>query len=132
VIFLDTNIWLYGYTDEDDRKHRKAVQLAALTDVVLSSQIINELVVNLLRKKLISEQSLRELVHELYADYQILPLIEEDIMKASSLREKYRFSYWDSLIVACSLRANCQLLYSEDMQHQLVVDGKLRIVNPFV
>jgi len=41
---------------------------------------------------------------------------------ASRLREKYSFSFWDSIIVATAKTANCDLLMSEDMQDGLVID----------
>jgi predicted nucleic acid-binding protein len=41
------------------------------------------------------------------------------------------FSHYDSLIVATALSINCSVLYSEDLQHGQVVDGRLTIVNPF-
>ncbi len=55
----------------------------------------------------------------------------ETVLFASSLREKYKFSYWDSLIVSSALKNNCKILYTEDMHHGLIVDGVLEIVNPF-
>jgi len=30
-----------------------------------------------------------------------------------------------------SIEAGCEILYSEDMQHNLLIEQKLRIVNPF-
>lgn len=52
------------------------------------------------------------------------------LTKASELREKYSLSYWDSLIVASALTADCEILYSEDMQDGLRVEQRLDIVNP--
>jgi len=52
-------------------------------------------------------------------------------MKSSQLRDKYSFSFWDSSIVASALHADARLLFSEDMQAGLIVEGKLEIVNPF-
>lgn len=49
---------------------------------------------------------------------------------AWALIDRYRFAWWDAQIVAAARRANCALLLSEDMQHELDVDGT-RIVNPF-
>ena len=49
---------------------------------------------------------------------------------ASKLRQNHRFSYWDSLIVASALKAQAEIIYSEDMQHGLVVDKILTIINP--
>jgi predicted nucleic acid-binding protein len=48
------------------------------------------------------------------------------------LAELYQFSVYDSMIVAAALLADCHILYSEDMQHGLLVEGSLRIQNPFV
>jgi predicted nucleic acid-binding protein len=52
-------------------------------------------------------------------------------LRASRLRSQQAFSYWDSLIVSAALEAGCTLLYSEDMQHGQLVEGQLRIINPF-
>lgn len=51
--------------------------------------------------------------------------------KAAKLREKHLFSYYDSLIVSSALLGECNILYSEDMQHNLKVEKTLTIVNPF-
>jgi predicted nucleic acid-binding protein len=50
---------------------------------------------------------------------------------AIELAEQYGFAIFDALIVAAALRADAETLWSEDMQHGMVVDGKLRIANPF-
>ena len=47
-----------------------------------------------------------------------------------SVASKYNVSFWDSLIIASALDNKCTLLYSEDMQHGLLVDNKLKVVNP--
>ena len=52
------------------------------------------------------------------------------LLKASEIRERYGFSFWDSLIVAAALKGEADLLCSEDMQSGFEIDG-LRIVNPF-
>ncbi len=50
---------------------------------------------------------------------------------AWSLIDRHGFSWWDALIVAAALRQECTLLLSEDLQHNLVVDNRLTIINPF-
>ena len=55
---------------------------------------------------------------------------QQQHLRASRLRETASFSFWDSLIVAAALDAGCSTLYSEDMQHGQIVDGRLMIVNP--
>jgi len=53
------------------------------------------------------------------------------LLKASALREQYAFSFWDSTIVSSALQAGASVLYSEDMQAGLVVENRVRIINPF-
>jgi predicted nucleic acid-binding protein len=47
------------------------------------------------------------------------------------VKDKYRYSYWDSMIIASALDSKCSILYSEDMQHGQVIDKDLIILNPF-
>jgi predicted nucleic acid-binding protein len=54
------------------------------------------------------------------------------VRKAIDLAKRYSLSHWDSLIVAAALMADCRTLYSEDMQHGLVFDKQLAVVNPFL
>jgi predicted nucleic acid-binding protein len=56
----------------------------------------------------------------------------EVIQKALKLNSKYGYSYYDCLILASALLNDCEYLYSEDMQHNQLIEGKLKIVNPFL
>ena len=62
-----------------------------------------------------------------------LPLAPDLVLfeSAWSLADRYGFSWWDALIVAAALRQECTLLLSEDLQHNLVIDNRLTIINPF-
>jgi len=51
---------------------------------------------------------------------------------ASRIRTAHQFSYWDSLIIASALEGGCTILYSEDMQHGQVIDGRLTVLNPLL
>jgi predicted nucleic acid-binding protein len=51
--------------------------------------------------------------------------------RAHLLRERYKFSFYDSVIVASALRARCKILYFEDLQHGQVIEKQLRVTNPF-
>ena len=35
------------------------------------------------------------------------------------------------MIAAAALRADCETLWSEDLQHGMLLDGRLKVVNPF-
>ncbi len=49
-----------------------------------------------------------------------------------SLIKKYDLQLFDAMIVSAALEAGCEILYTEDMHHQLLVEAKLRIINPFI
>jgi predicted nucleic acid-binding protein len=55
-----------------------------------------------------------------------------DIERTLALKEKYGYSWWDSLLLASSLETECEILYSEDMQGGQVIEETLVICNPFV
>ena len=51
---------------------------------------------------------------------------------ARNLLDRYDFQLFDSIVVASALEADCQILYSEDFQHDLLVENRLKIINPFI
>ena len=51
---------------------------------------------------------------------------------ARYLLDRYDFQLFDSIIIASSIEANCHILYSEDLQHGLMVENRIQIINPFV
>lgn len=50
----------------------------------------------------------------------------------TNVREQYRYSFYDSLIIAGARMTGSAILYSEDMQHGQVIDAALTIQSPFV
>jgi len=56
---------------------------------------------------------------------------KKDIRKAMTIKERYKYNYWDSLIIASALQNNCSILYTEDLQDGQVIENALKIVNPF-
>jgi len=131
AVFIDTNIWLYAFLDtEESEKSTRAKELLQQTEPMLSTQVVNEICVNLMKKVGFSEEQISQLITALYEKYPIVELDENILLTASQLRQEYAFSFWDSLIVACALEANAEILYSEDMQAGLIVRGVLKIINP--
>ena len=54
------------------------------------------------------------------------------LLQASKLRERYIFSFWNSLIVATALSVQAARLISEDMQNGLIIENILEIINSFL
>ena len=136
-VFVDSNIFLYAFTTIDENSKEKEIEKHAiaskiiLEEINISTQVINEVSNNMLRKLKFSNSEVREFVESCYARYNIINFSEELFVVASEIREKYNISYYDSLIVSAGLKANATILYSEDMHNGLVVNEQLRIVNPF-
>lgn len=133
-LFVDTNIWLYALIpNADDPKHVLAAEfILGLTQPLINSQVIREASSNLLKKTGIAEVKLRSIIQDWYRACEVHPSNAAQHMLASELRQRYAFSYWDSLIVAAALDAGCTTLASEDMQHGQTIDGRLTIINPLV
>ncbi|MFN0048741.1 MAG: hypothetical protein ACKVOU_06435, partial [Cytophagales bacterium] len=57
---------------------------------------------------------------------------EVQISKAFALQALYKYQFFDCIIIASALEANCTKLYSEDLEHGQIIENKLTIVNPFL
>ncbi len=131
--FVDSNIWLYAFMEgQDADKTALAQNLVRRGYLVVSTQIINEVCVNLVKKAKLEEARIQNIIEDFYLKYTVVRLDKDILLKASELRERYKFSYWDSLVVACALAADASVLYSEHMDTSLVIEGRLRITNPLV
>lgn len=127
--FLDSNILIYAFTV--DQRALKARQLLEESPAI-SVQGLNEFC-NVARRKLGKDW---EWVMESIGAIRVfcrsvLPITIETHERALRLAERYGFATFDALIVASALEADCDVLWSEDMHHGLVIDNRLRIANPF-
>lgn len=132
--FIDSNIWLYALLlQQDVAKMEQASRLLAQVgrDALISSQVVIEVVANLIKKRALDEDGVRVIIESMYAQYKVVESNRSVMLDASRLRGSYALSYWDSLIVAAALTANASILYSEDLQNGLIIDTRLKIVNPF-
>ena len=111
-------------------KSSHAKKILTQTEPILSVQVINEICVNLIKKAGFTEEQISQLVEAFYEKYPIIEMDESILLDASQLQQEYALSFWDSIVVACALAAEAQILYSEDMQHGLVVRETLEIKNP--
>lgn len=134
-IFIDTNIFVYSaLEDEEERiKHEKAIDFLEKmeeADVVVSTQVLNEFYSTLIKHN-IPEEDIQERINVIIEN-SVISLITVNTIKSSwDIRKRYKFSLWDSLIIASAIENECSRLYSEDMQHNQLLDNKLRITNPF-
>ena len=129
-IFVDSNIWLYAFMEVGEKKET-ALGIISKENCILSTQIINEVCVNLIKKADYGEEDISKLVKSFYRKYQIENIDKDTILKSSALRAKVEISYWDSLVIASAVKSGCKIIYTEDMQHNQKIEGKLKIIDPF-
>ena len=134
-VFVDTNVWVYLYLQDNDEKYKIAEEFLTNNNqdavFIISWQIINEVSNTLLRYKH-EEVEIRKYIEQLCKACTIQDFTKEIVLTASSLRERYSLSFWDSILVGSALFSECNILVSEDMQDGLKIDGKLLIKNIFV
>jgi predicted nucleic acid-binding protein len=127
--FADTNIIVYAQSD-DDTKTATAIKLLEAGPVI-SAQVVNETVATLTRKYGFSLPDAHQVATSLLVACEVVPVDAATIREAIRLTTRYQLSHWDSLIVSAALLAGCDTLHSEDMQHGLVIEERLTVVNPF-
>jgi predicted nucleic acid-binding protein len=127
--FLDSNVLVYAFTS-DPRADRAQVLLARGCSIGV--QGLNEFA-NVARRKLrMTWIEVREALAAIRTLCRaILPIDIETHTEALRLADRYGHTIFDALVVAEALRADCGVLWSEDMQDGLVIDRRLRILNPF-
>jgi len=127
--FFDTNVVLY-LLSADVAKANRAEELIDLGGT-LSVQVLNEFVAVASRKLRMPWSEIRDVLSQIRRVCAIEPITLETHDRALHIAERYGLSIYDALIVAAALLADCKTLHSEDMQDGQVIEGTLRIRNPF-
>jgi predicted nucleic acid-binding protein len=131
-VFFDTNLLIYLYSeDELEKQVHLVTYIKKNENRWISTQVLNELSNTLRRKFKLEYADIANVITEIRANFEIITVQIETIELALKIAEKYRYSYYDSVIITAALESSCTLLYSEDMQHNQVIEGRLRIINPF-
>ncbi|MEA5512473.1 PIN domain-containing protein [Nodularia sp. UHCC 0506] len=133
-IFLDTNLWIYLYAKNPPKKSQQVAEILKNNSSLLlvSTQILGELFHVLTRKKFTSKADAITIISDIVNTFLIQPINTTEVIQALEINAKYHYSYWDSLIIATALINECSIIYSEDMQHNQLIENKVRIINPLV
>ena len=128
--FFDTNVLIYAVAQNDPRSAKAEALLAS--GGALSVQVLNEFA-SVARRKI--HMSWNEVTEVLKAIRVLCPspapITVETHDAALAIAENYGYEIYDALIAASALEAGCIILYSEDMQHRQVLEGRLTVWNPF-
>ena len=130
-VFIDTNVLVYFISNDATKKTTAREVILANPETVVSSQVISEFISTCLQKKFLSLDEVTEASTGFMRALQLAPINANTIHNALKLVKKYKYSYWDSLIISSALENDCTVLYTEDMQHGQVISNRLKIINPF-
>jgi len=134
-VFIDSNIFIYAYTGDDDQKHTISRDLlryhVSNNDIILSVQILNEFY-SVMSRYNYPHDEIKICLNEIIGQVKVMPLTLGTFKQCIIIKEKYGYSWWDSLVLASAIENDCKILYSEDMQSNQIIENRLMIVNPFV
>lgn len=130
MVTIDTNVAVYALSSEPKRERARAILLEC---DFASVQVFNEYA-HVARRKIGRQWT------EIQADVgnlaemigAVLPVSAADNGRALVLASRYRLSFFDALLLAVALAGGATIFYSEDMQHGLVIEDRLTIINPFL
>ena len=127
--FFDTNVIVY-IASADPVKAAKAEETIA-SGGAISVQVLNELTNVARRKMQMPWTDIHELLSTLRALLTVHPVTVETHETGLALAERYGLSTFGAMVAASALHIGCDTLWSEDMQHGMVLEEGLRILNPF-
>ena len=130
-VFTDTNILIYFISDDIHKKNISKTILATDYKIVISSQVINEFVAVTTKKLILPFTEIVHYANEFMDIFRFSVITNHTIKMSFELKQKYKFSTWDNLIIASALENDCSVLFTEDMQDGQIIENSLKIVNPF-
>ena len=134
--FFDSNVLIYTFDHQDPAKRKQSLSL--LNEInqentpIVSTQVLQEFFWNTTRKfrpPLPIEEARAAL--RSFMKFDVVQVDVRLILMATTRIESTSISFWDALIVEAALSASAEVLYTEDLNHGQIIDGRLLIVNPF-
>jgi predicted nucleic acid-binding protein len=135
-VFVDTNVIVYAYDKDAGEKHQFALNI--MKDLwhsglgIISTQVLQEFFVTLTNKisAPLKISVVRETIRRL-SRWDVLLIDVDIIISATELRERYKYSFWDSLIIASAIGGGAKTILSEDLADGQTIQG-VTIKNPFI
>ncbi|HLY57310.1 MAG TPA: PIN domain-containing protein [Stellaceae bacterium] len=127
--FIDTHV--LAYLASSDRAKADRAEEIVRDGGVISVQVLNELANVARRKMTLSWAETRDLLSAVRGLLSVRPLTADVHDAGLALAERYGLAIYDAMIAASALDADCEVLWSEDMQHGLSINSRLRIADPF-
>ncbi len=129
-VAIDTNIMLYALDEFDPEKQNIAINIIA-DKPFFCSQNLSEFTNVCLKRWKFPKATVAELIKTYLQQCSYCPVTELMLLNAVDIMAKYDLQLFDSMIVSAAIESGCSILYSEDMQSGQIIEGTLKIINPF-
>jgi predicted nucleic acid-binding protein len=127
--FFDTNVLVSIASTDPVKADRAEATIAA--GGAISVQVLNELA-NVARRKMRMSWSETHALLEMLRELLTVHTLDLEVHETGlALAQRYGISIYDAMIAASALHADCDTLWSEDMQDGMTLDNRLKIINPF-
>lgn len=131
VFFLDTNVLVYSFSEQDVDKREVARALAEADGARVSTQVLSELANVLTRRFAVPVREVKERIMNIATACEIVPVTPAIVLDALRIMERFGYGFFDSQIVAAALASGASTLYTEDLHADQTIDGMLAIRSPF-
>ena len=129
--FFDTNVLIYAYSDDDIEKQMKSLKAFNKYERFVSTQVLTEFCNIALKKLHLPVTEINTKLSFITNKCNIIIVDEADLSRALFIHEKYKYSYYDSLVIQSALEAGCDFLLTEDMNDGQIIENSLKINNIF-
>jgi predicted nucleic acid-binding protein len=133
-VFVDSNVLVYWVDGSDPVKQQQAsLWIEALwksRSGRISFQVLQEFFFASTKRKPDIVDKIRAEVRNLLA-WNPAPVNAALLERAWKIQDRYRFAFWDSLIIAAAKASSSRWLLTEDLQDGQTLDG-LTVINPFL
>ena len=130
-VFVDTNIFVYLYSVDEDEKCTRAFDALERHNCVTSTQVLNEFANFCIKKWKLVLSDILPALNEICTACTIQYIDEGTVRQALEMHGRYGYSYYDCLMLASALSSGCKYLFSEDMSDGQIINQTLEIVNIF-
>jgi predicted nucleic acid-binding protein len=130
--FLDTNILIYLFSESEEAKRITAQNAIDRYDCITSLQALNEASNVWFKKSGWTGEQIREHLDNIeFICDDVVAVQRSTVDAALALKDRYRYSYYDCIMLASALESHCHVILTEDMKDEHLILGKLLIINPF-
>lgn len=132
-VFLDTNVFLYAFLNQDAEKKMVAAKILATAirdgNGYVSLQVAKEFC-NVMTKKASKPISEIAIALDLISRFNYTEGTFGRVRRALEIKERYGLQFYDALIIAAAEASGCEEIYTEDLNDNQLYCG-IKAVNPF-